>query len=140
MRISSVNNFRNNISKTQNFNGLWGKTSLLSDEDPALGILKVQNISYYYPYKDENIKEAEMLVQGYKNACIDESTSKPRYVVNDCKLCATLPFTESEFNQYRALKKGTRLNDLHRSIHSFVERFYLNKDQGDQTPAINCNI
>ena len=140
MRVSSVNNFRSNISKTQNFNGLWGKTSLLSDKDPALGILKVQDISYYYPFKDENIKAAEMLVQGYKNAYIDESTSKPRYVVNDCRLCATLPFTEAEFNQYRALKKGTRLNDLHRSIHSFVGRFYLNKDQGSQTSAINRNV
>ena len=141
MKITSINNFKNGISNKQNFTGLWGKTSKTSDMDPALGIVKVQTTSYYYPYKGENQNAAEILVQGYKNAYIDESSSsQPRYIVNDCRLCATLPFTESEYNAYKSVKKGTRLNDLFRDIHKTVSRFYENPNHGSQVSAINCEI
>ena len=141
MKITSINNFKNNISNIQNFNGLWGKTSQTSDMDAALGIVKVQTTSYYYPYKDENQKAAEVLVQGCKNAYIDESSSsQPRYIVNDCRLCATLPFTEAQYKDYQLIKKGTRLNDLFRDIHKIVPRFYENPEHGSQISAKNYEI
>lgn len=139
MKITSINNFKNNISNTQNFNGLWGKTSKTSDMDPALGIVKVQTTSYYYPFKDENLKAAEMLVLGEKRAAIKEKP-QPRYEVQDCKLCATLPFTEAEYKNYKSIKKGTRLNDLFRDIHKIVPRFYENSEHGSQISAVNYEI
>lgn len=138
MKISSINSFNN--LKNQNFTGLWAKTTLTSDMDPALGIIRVQETSYYFPFKDENPKVASIFVEGNKHAHIEEDTECPRYLVNDCRLCATLPFTQKEYEQYKALQKGTRLNDTFRQIHSMVPRFYENKTPGEQTSAINLKI
>ena len=144
MKVSSVNysnNFnRINNLKGQNFTGLWGKTSLTSDIDPALGILRVQETSYYYPFKDENERAAEVYVQGHKNAYIEEDSNSPRYIVNDCRLCATLPFTESQYEEYLSLKKGTKLSDSIREIHRIVQKFYLFKTHGNQKSAVNINL
>ena len=138
MRISSINNI--NYTKNRNFTGLWAKTTLNSDVDPALGILKVQETSYYYPFKDENLKVASVFVEGNKYAHIEENTDRPRYIVNDCRLCATLPFTQNEYEQYKSLPKGTRLNDLYRKIHGAVQKFYLDKTPGEQKSAVNTQL
>ena len=78
MRISSINNI--NYTKNRNFTGLWAKTTLNSDVDPALGILKVQETSYYYPFKDENLKVASVFVEGNKYAHIEGYVQKGQMV------------------------------------------------------------
>ena len=62
MNIPLFNSFENlNVANKQSFQGLWGKTSRSSDFDQVLGIPKVEEVCYYYPFNDETPE------QGYEN-------------------------------------------------------------------------
>ena len=133
MRISAINN----CSK-QNFQGLWGKTSKNIDIDEALGVRKEDEVKYYYPFKDEDPREAYLLVQGIKHAYIDEK--EPAYYVNDARVCATLPFTEAEYLAYKSLQDKKQATDTTVKIHEYVANKYLNAEYGVQQSAQNPNL
>ena len=68
----------------------------------------LDEVKYYYPFKDEDERVAHLLVQGIKHAYIDEKA--PAYYFNDARVCSTLPFTEAEYLAYKNLTdKNKRL-------------------------------
>ncbi len=135
MKISAVNN----QIKTPNFRGLWGKTSMHSDIDPVMNILKVENTYYYYPFLDETPSQIKETVDKNSEAYIDES-SPQRYIVKQCKVCYPLPFSEAEYNKYKYGDKSTRLTSKIKKIHVYVKSKYFNNELGQQISCENTNI
>ena len=133
MKISTINSY-----SKPNFQGLWGKTTKRVDMDAALGVRREDEVKYYYPFKDEDPRIAELTVQGLKHAYIDENA--PAYIVNDARVCATLPFTEDEYRAYKDLKEKKQATDITVKIHKFVENKYINAETGKQESAQNPNL
>ena len=63
MNISLFNSFEKlNVANKQSFQGLWGKTSRSSDFDQVLGIPKVEEVCYYYPFNDETPEQIQSVI------------------------------------------------------------------------------
>ena len=63
MNIPLFNSFENlNVANKQSFQGLWGKTSRSSDFDQVLGIPKVEEVCYYYPFNDETPEQIQSVI------------------------------------------------------------------------------
>ena len=142
MKISALNhsNF-GNINKTQNFQGLWGKTSRNSDFDQALGIPKVEEVCYYYPFQDETKEEIKSVVENNTEAYIDESDETPKYRLRECKVCTTLPFQEINYLNYASMSPKTKLQGKMRIVHAYAKDKYTTSEYGPkQSPAINEDI
>lgn len=128
MKITPTNNVynlkNNNILKSPGFNGLWGKSSSNSDVDPAIGVLKVQETYYYYPFCDEDESSVTEIVRENSSANIDTKGPSPRYFVKDCRVCATLPFTQSDYEHYKSLSGSSSMNNTDKKVHSYSKGLY----------------
>lgn len=146
MRITQ-NNFTYNSLKhnhqvnTQNFKGLWGKTSRNSDFDSVLGIPKIEETSYYYPFADETKDDVRKIVSANTSAIIDESDDSPKYKIKDCKICTTLPFKKVHYDNYAAMTASSKLYNNMRTVHYSVKDKYTNNGYGsEQISAMNEEV
>ena len=138
MKITPVNYIQYNNHNTQNFSGLWGKTSRTSDFEQALGIPKIHECCYYYPFSDEKNEQIDKVVQDNKNAFIDQENGNSKYKIKECKVCTTLPFTEKQYTEYLDMDNKSLINSLTKKIHSFVSDKYTTNEFGlSQKPAEN---
>ncbi len=142
MKIAPLNYTNNgNINKNQAFQGLWGKTSRNSDFDQALGIPKVEEVCYYYPFNDETQEQIQSVIDKNTEAYIDESEDTPKYKIRDCRVCTTLPFQEVHYINYATLSPKSKLNNRIKLIHSFVkDKFVTNEYGPSQESAKNDEI
>lgn len=137
MKISPIS-YNNLQQKSQNFNGLWGRTSSSTDFDESLGVPKVEITYYYYPFKHESESEIQRVVADSKTAFFKEEDGVAKYNVQDCKICATLPFTKDNFDSYINLTPENKLSPVIKLVHSAVQDKYINNDYGfGQKSAIN---
>ncbi len=139
MKITPVNySYNKSQSKAQNFKGLWGKTSRNTDYDAALGVPKVEDVYYYYPFSGEKKEEIEEVKNKYTSAYVENNS---KYRVKDCRVCTYLPFTKADYDGYSSLTDGSKLTKDDKSIHSYVQDKYVNNEYGNnQTPAVNVKI
>ncbi len=133
MKILPVHNYNN--TKTQNFNGLWGKTTFLVDRDSVLGVTTDTETYYYYPFIDESQEDIDKVLNRNKTAYFDHDAGD-RYVIKECKLCTTLPFKEAHFNNYKNADIATKLIPNIKKVHYSVLDKYLS-NIGEQDSAIN---
>ena len=105
MKISSINNAM--YSNNANFKGVWGKTSVNTDMDPVINIPTNTTTYYYYPFKNESDNDVQEIAKNNKSANIFSVNGKPRYVIQDCKICARLPITEDEYSWYSSLSEDS---------------------------------
>ncbi len=134
MRVSQINN-------NQSFKGLWAKTTIKSDFDNIMGVLKVIKTTYYHPFKDETQEEINAVIEANKNAMIDESDGKPKYIINECKQCIRLPFTKSAYDAYLEATSLTRLSPTLKLINSYAVDKYRNNEYADrQISALNGSV
>ncbi len=142
MNIPLFNSFENlNVSNKQSFQGLWGKTSRSSDFDQVLGIPKVEEVCYYYPFNDETPEQIQSVIDKNTEAYIDESEDTPKYKIRDCKVCTTLPFQELHYINYATLSPKSKLNNRIKIIHSFVkDKFVTNEYGPNQESAKNDEV
>ena len=142
MKIAPLNYSNNlNINKTQPFQGLWGKTSRNSDFDQALGIPKVEEVCYYYPFKDETSEQIQAVIEKNTEAFIDESEDTPKYKIRDCRVCTTLPFQEVHYINYATMSPKSKISNKLKIIHSFVKDKFLTSEYGpSQGSAVNDEI
>lgn len=144
MKINSINyslNYNKPTHKAQNFEGLWGKTSKNTDFDAVLGIPKVEETSYYYPFSDETQDEINKVVKENTSADIDETDGAMKYKINDCRVCTTLPFKKVNFENYTAMNEKSKLYSNTKVIHYSVKDKYLNNGYGsEQISASNENV
>lgn len=140
MQITPVNyySYSNKQQKIQNFEGLWGKTTRKTDYDEAMGIPKIQEVYYYYPYMDESSEQIQKQIDNNTNAYIDEQNGNSRYQIKECKVCTTLPFKEAHFRNYSEMTKADRLTPNIKRVHYSVRDKYINNVYGnEQKSAIN---
>ncbi len=124
-----------NINNSQNFKGLWGKTSRNTDYDCALGVPKVEDDYYYYPFADESSEEIKKIHSENTKAYVEDSS---RYRIKDCKICATLPFNKNMYEAYTAIKDKKEITDNIQFIHYFVKDKYIDNEYGNkQKSAVN---
>ncbi len=141
MKISPLNYLMNaKLNKIQNFQGLWGKTSRTSDFDQALGIPKVEEVCYYYPFSDEAPSEIQSVVEKNTKAYIDESDEVPKYWLKECKVCTTLPFNELSYLNYATMSKPKIQGKL-RVVHALAKDKYTDNVYGpNQCSAVNEQV
>lgn len=139
MKITPLNySYTNKMSKTQNFEGLWGKTSKNSDIEQSLGITKVEEVCYYYPFEDETAEDIQCIVEENTEAYIDESESVPKYKVKECKVCTTLPFNELSYLNYATLSPKAKLSNKVKIVHACAKDKYTTNEFGpSQESAVN---
>lgn len=143
MKVSGINNFssinKNSNIKSQNFNGLWLKTSVRTDFDCVLCIPQTTVIRYYSPFSDETSEQVQSVIDKRKNANIfKDERGNTRYIVNDCKLCKRLPFNEQQYEAYMILKNNPKNNRAIEEIHNIVQNRYTNDTLNKyQIPAYN---
>ena len=135
MRVSQVNTI-------QTFKGLWSKTTIKSDFDDIMGVLKITKTTYYHPFKNETPDEIKSVIEANKNAYIDEpADEKPKYYINECKQCTKLPFDASAYKSYVEATSSTRLSPTLKMVNFYVADKYKNNKYGDeQIPAINGTV
>lgn len=142
MKINSANMFINQNSKTnanQNFKGLWGRTKKSADIDQLLEIKRIKTTAYYFPFKNEPAKEYEKAVRDYNFAEVVKDKNKQKlFLLKECKLCAYLPFTKEQYEEY--MKSSG--DEKYKEIHEFVsEGIFANGEYGeDQPTAANKNF
>ena len=141
MRIFSINSISHNMYN-QSFKGLWGKSSTNTDIDPVLCIPLTTNTYYYYPCigeSDEKIKNIEESIDEAKIVNVEGGTQK--YNIEDCRICARLPFTAKEYLEYSRFKPTSKLTKKIYEIHSAVRDKYTTRDLGpEQKAALNPNV
>jgi len=115
------------------FNGLWGKTTFRADFDPVMAIPKIETIYYYYPFKNEKEEDVQKIIDNNSDArIIDDS----KYIVKECKLGYTLPFTEDEYKKYSQVGERTEITGLMREIHkNAIDKYTTNDFAEDQKSA-----
>ena len=141
MKISNTNCMNYNIHKsnTQNFNGLWRKTSKRTDIDDVLYVPQTTIIKYYCPFLDESPNDIRRILEERQNArIVVTERGHTRYFVNECKLCSKIPFTQRQYEDYMCLDDDYKDNKLITELHSFVKDKYVNEDvDEEQVPAYN---
>lgn len=139
MKISQVSNSYNiRQNQAQNFKGLWGKTTFLNDRDEAMCIFKNETTYYYYPFLNETPKDIEKVVRDNTFSKIDKENN--RFEKKVCKVCATLPFTETQFNEYKKRTLSDGYDEEISRIHRFVQDKYTNSPLNGQESAVNKKI
>ncbi len=139
MKISQVSNAYNvKQNQSQSFKGLWGKTAFLNDFDQAMCIFKNETTYYYYPYLNETQKDIERVVRENTHSKIDKKNN--RFEKQICRVCATLPFTEAQFNEYRKMSKIEPSDIESGRIHRFVQDKFTNSPLNGQVSAVNENV
>lgn len=139
MRVAGINQAYNlKQNNTQAFKGLWGKTSMINDIEPAMCIFKNQTTYYYYPFLDETDEEINKVVKENSSAYIDEKSR--RYKVNECRVCVTLPCTKSAYEEYTKADASTKLTEYLKDIHMGVNNKYINNALNHQISAVNDKI
>lgn len=140
MKISPVNNYRNIQKNHQSFNGLWGKTSINTDYDESLGIPKIEHIFYYYPFKNESQASVDEIVRANTYANIEKDAGGiSKYVINECKVCATLPFDDKSFQQYKNADDNVVLSDILMRINRIASKMYCDNSI-NQSEAQNMSV
>jgi len=141
MKITPINysyNYSNIQTKSQNFEGLWGKTSRNTDFDKVLGVPTVRETYYYYPFSDETTERINQVVSENTDADIVEENGNFRYMIKDCKICTTLPFKEVNFDTYSAMDSSSRLTKNARVVHYCAKNKYITNQYGnEQVSAAN---
>ncbi len=141
MQINSINYNNKQMVKTPSFEGLWGKTSKNTDFDVVLGVPKVEETSYYYPFADETREEINKVIKENTKADIEEQGGSIKYKINDCRLCTTLPFKQSHFDNYRVMNEKSKLYNNMKTVHYSVKDKYINNGYGsEQVSAINEKV
>lgn len=136
MNISAVNHSNNfNQNNTQSFKGLWRRTSLINDKEPAMCIFKKQETYYYHPFADETDEDIKNVVAKNSKAYID--MKKKQYVVNECKVCSTLSFTKSDFEEYKNAGYTSPITEKLKRVHLASRNLFINNELNGQTPAVN---
>lgn len=136
MNISAINHtYNSNRNNTQAFKGLWGKTSVINDQEPAMCVFKNQETCYYYPFEDESNEEIRKVVERNSYANID--VIRKQYKVRECKICTTLPFTKNAYQQYENAGLTTEVTDDLTNIHMSVKDKFTNNKLNQQTSAVN---
>ncbi len=132
MRVSNINNI-------QSFKGLWAKTTIKSDFDDIMGVLKIIKTTYYHPFKDETPEEIKSIIDSNKVAYIEEPEGeKPKYYINECKQCTKLPFDSSAYKSYLEATSSTRLSRTLKMVNYYATDKYKNNEYGDkQITAVN---
>ena len=136
MNITQVSNsFNNKLNNNQSFKGLWGKSSLVSDEDPGMGVFTNRETRYYHPFADESHEEVLSTMTRNSDAYIN--TEECTYVIKECKLCAPLSFTKTDYEKYKTAHSFTTLTDSIKRIHEEVKDKYTNCERDKQNSAVN---
>ena len=138
MKVLSISNNYN--SRIQSFKGLWGATTKNTDIDPTLGVNIVSVTSYYYPFLGESKESIKAIAESQSKAQIEtvEGSQKPNYVINECKICSTIPFTQEDFdNYYSETNPSSRFTRNKQRLHAYVHRKFLNSDYEHQKSASN---
>ncbi len=136
MKITPIN--YNTYNKAQNFSGLWGKTSRRTDFDQSLGVPKIEDTYYYYPFSDETQAEIQSVIKSNTSADIDEENGIPKYKIKSCKICMTLPLKKVNYKNYSEMTPDNRLTSMIKRAHYCVKDKYVTNEYGpNQTPAIN---
>ncbi len=139
MKISHVSNtYNTRQNQTQNFKGLWGKTTFLNDMDPAMCIFKNETTFYYYPFLNESAKDIEKVVRENTHSKIDKKNN--RFEKQVCRVCATLPFTETQFQEYKKMPPTKTYDEEVGRIHRFVQDKFTTSPLNGQNPAVNRNV
>lgn len=132
MKISCISN------SIRNFNGLWGKTSRRTDFDRSLGVPKVEDTYYYYPFSDETQDEIKQVLKQNNDALINDDDGFTKYITKYCKLCTTLPLKKVNYENYINMKPSNKLTTMMRRVHYCVKDKYRTNEYGlDQVPAIS---
>ncbi len=139
MRISPVNSIvkqtpNQQKSKNQSFSGLWGKTSSMTDFDPGLSVPVTTTTYYYYPFRDEKPSEVDKVIKSKSSAQIVDYR---RYVINDCKQCMMLPFSEQDYKDYSEISSASDIKPITKIVHRNVRDKYTNSVLYKQDSAAN---
>ena len=136
MNITQVSNsFNYKVNNNQTFKGLWGKSSLVNDEDPGMGIFTNRETRYYHPFADESQNEISSTITKNSDAYIN--TEACTYVIKECKQCAPLSFTKTDYERYKTAHSFTTLTDSIKRIHEEVKDKYTNCELNTQKSAVN---
>lgn len=139
MNISAINQTYNMKSnQTQAFKGLWRQTTASNDRDKAMCIFKNKETTYYHPFSDETKEEIDKVVK--KNSCAYMDESIPQYIIKECRVCTTLPFSKKQFNEYYSANSDIEVTPTIRRIHAFVSDKFINSNLDAQKSAINSNV
>jgi hypothetical protein len=148
MQISKIAQWENNYSTNkQSFQGLWGKTSKATDIDMGINVPVVREVTYFYPFADDDEETINTTITSGKNAHFERKDGFTRYMKKDCKLCNTLDFTKAEYEQYKKFLPAngddydnSQINKL-RDMHNTLKTKYENNVFGsEQLPAGNENV
>ncbi len=141
MKIFSINNIYNSV-RNQSFKGLWGKSSTNTDFNPLLCLPTNRKTYYYYPCIGESPERVRNIKESIDKAGIERENDKDQeYNIEECKICATLPFTTKEYLEYSKFKPTSKLTKKIYEIHSAVRDKYKNKDlDSEQISAQNPNV
>ena len=139
MRVSAFNNIYKSCE--QNFTGLWGKTTKPTpDISPVYFVPVATTNYYYYPFSDEKENDINELEKKIDRAEITGSGESQKIESDDCRVLSALPFNQSQFEAYQKINENDELTNDLRKIHIFVQDKYLNREYGNQKPAINTIV
>ncbi len=140
MKIGAIKGYYKFNSKNT-FKGLWAQTTKTSDYEGVLSLLKVTRTSYYHPFKNESANEINQVVNDNTKAYIEDNNNNARYIIHECKICTTLPFTQEQFTNYLNSGFDTRLTPTNKLINRYVQNLYINNGEStEQTPAVNIAV
>lgn len=136
MNITQVSNsFNYKINNNQAFKGLWGKSSKVNDHDEGMGIFTNRETRYYHPFADEPRDEALSTIT--KNSDAYANTEECTYIIKECKLCAPLGFTKTDYERYKTANYSTTLTDKIKQVHKEVKDKFINCEFDAQDSAVN---
>ena len=141
MRVSSISNKLYSKSINNGFKGLWGKSSVTTDIDPVLCIPVTTRSYYYYPFSDESKEQTKKIKEAIDKAEIKEINGQTKYNIEDCRICATFPFTRTDFQAYKHFTEDSKLTDIMKKVHSLVQDKYTNREFGSNPhSAVNSAV
>ena len=126
MNISSVNSF--NVNNRQvSFDGVWGKTTKSVDYDEVIATTKVTQEAYYFPFINETQMDIDKAVEDNTSSQIVKGDDgKRQLLVRNCKVCAPLPITSTQYNSYHKIKPSVPIKDNEKFIHVLLRDKYKN--------------
>ena len=127
------------INNSQNFKGLWGKNKELMSGDGDVWF--IEKTESYHPFKDETINEINKAKKQHSyNSCNSWAEYGYNFVYDIKKVQEEkrLPFTQQEFNSYKATKKGAKVpEELSNPIEKELVRLELYKYLNNAKEYIN---
>ena len=67
----------------------------------------------------------------------DKANEIYEYIIKECKLCAPLSFTKTDYEKYKIAHSFTTLTDSIKRIHEEVKDKYTNCERDKQNSAVN---